>query len=187
MRLLYLPWSQLTPEEQVSAIREARRRGALGARGDLKRYQMDHGEPVPIGRAMLYVQHLLPMTPEPWHRDWRRRTVAELCEDPRVCAFCDAWERTRRSLLGKPPLPADAPALALRVREAAEEWAAARRDYRERTEALTRSGGLPLKHRDRLAAGEALVRAIRRREEYWLAVMLARAAGCEPHLGAGSD
>jgi hypothetical protein len=56
----------------------------------------------------------------------------------------------------------------------------AQRDYRDRSALLRRSGKLPLDHPDRLAAGRALVQVIRARDDYWLAVMLARTAGWQP-------
>jgi hypothetical protein len=181
MRLLYLPWSHLTPEEQETATREARRRGALGARVDLWRYQMDRGDAVPTARPILYVYHVLVLTPPAWRHAWRRMGVAELCAEMRVCHFGDGWERERRSLAEEPPLPRDVPTLALRVTEAQAAWTAARADHHEHARALCRRERLPLGHPDRLAMGAAMVQAIRARDDYWLAVMLARAAGWEPH------
>jgi hypothetical protein len=178
MKLLYLPWSDLTPEEQEVATREARRRGALGARVDLWRYRIDRGDPVPTARPIFYVHHLLLLLPESWRHIWRLG-AAELCADLRVCYYGDGWERARRSLLGEPALPCDVPTLGLRVTQAEAAWAAARREHRERAVRCRRDALSP-GHPERLAAGAALVRAIHARDDYWLAVMLARVAGWQP-------
>jgi hypothetical protein len=183
MRLLYLPWNHLTHEEQETAVREARRRGAWAVRSELRRYEGNGADPVPVARPLFYVRHLLPETPAPWARYWRRQPEHELCMDRRVCAFGDAWERARRSSLEEPAPPRDAPTLALHVMEAREAWAAARRDYRERVAALAQAAA-PAGHPDRLASGVALIRLLRARDNFWMAMMLARAAGWKPPFPA---
>lgn len=176
MRVLYLPWSELSQGEQEVAIGEAHRRGGLCACADAIWYRLNGGEPLPAARPDLYLCRVLPQVPEPWNRQWRRQRAAGLCDDPRVCVFGNAWERTRRSLMGEPALPEDAAALARWAREAHGAWAAARREYRERMAALEGAEALPAKHPARVAAGAAQQRVTRTQDEYWLAVMLAQVA-----------
>jgi hypothetical protein len=78
MRLLYLPWIQLTSIEQVTALREAHHRGAWGARAGQDRYEVDHDDPSPIACPSLYVIHLQSFAPVFWFHRWRRLTAAEL-------------------------------------------------------------------------------------------------------------
>jgi hypothetical protein len=183
MRQLYLPWSHLTPAERATALRQARRRGALGARADWARCQLDPADSVPIARPTLYVYHLQLLAPSPWHQQWRRLTAAELCEDLRVCHYGDGWEREQRALAGEPALPQDLPTLAGRVTEARENWAAS---GRARAAAVRRSVALPPGHADRLAAARALMEMDRAQNEYWLAVMLARVAEWEADCPEGT-
>jgi hypothetical protein len=188
LRLLYLPWEYLTAEEQETALREARRRGALGARSDQARSVMNREPPVPRARPVLYVDDLLLQTPRAWHRPWQQRATAELCAELRVCHFGDAWERTRRALRGEPALPRDAPTLGVRLTEARERWETAKREYRDRSAALCRTDPLRHGHPDRLAMGIAWMEQVRAQEEYWLTLMLARAAGweaCPTHGASG--
>jgi hypothetical protein len=184
MRLLYLPWIQLTPMEQETALREARRRGAWGARAEQDRCEVDHADPVPIARPTLYVIHLQLVAPTFWFHRWRGLTAAELCADLRVCYHGDGWERERRALAGEPALPRDVARLARRVSEAQEAWVVARR---EQEVAVRRCGGLRSGHPARLEAAKALLQMRRAEEEYWLAVMLARTAGWEPASPGGFE
>lgn len=177
MRLLYLSWIQLTWIEQENALREARRRGAWGARAEQDRCQVDHDDPIPMARPTGYVIHLQLFAPTFWFHRWRGLTAAELCAELRVCYHGDGWERERRRLAGEPALPRDPAKLARRVREAREAWAAARR---EREAAVRRSGGLRAGHPARVEAAKAWMQVTRAEEEYWLAVMLARVAGWQP-------
>jgi hypothetical protein len=184
MRLLYLPWIQLTPIEQETALREARRRGFRGARAEYGRYEVERGDPVLIARPTLYVTHLQLVAPVFWFHRWRRLTAAELCAELRVCHYGDGWERERRRLVGQPVLPQDVARLARRVSEARKAWAVARR---EREVTVRRCGGLRPGHPTRLEAAAALLQMTRAEEEYWLAVMVARVAGWEPHAPGGFE
>jgi hypothetical protein len=184
MRLLYLPWIQLTAIEQETALREARRRGAWGARAEQDRCAVDHGDPIPMARPSLYVIHLQLFAPVFWFHRWRRLTAAELCADLRVCYHGDGCERERRRLAGEPALPWDPARLARRVSEARDGWAAT---CRERDVAVRRSGGQPTGHPARLAAAHAFLQMRRAGDDYWLAVMLARAAGSEPECLEGFE
>src|SRR5207245_335922 len=124
------------------------------ARADLDRCTRNREEPVPVARPSLYVFHLQLFTPEPWHRQWRRLTVAELCADLRVCYYGDGWERERRVLAREPELPRGFPTLAGRVTEARESWTAL---GRAKAAAVRRSVGLPPGDPARLAAARALM------------------------------
>jgi hypothetical protein len=176
MRLFYLPWTDLTPEERAIALREARRHGALGARADRERCQRDRGNPVPIARPALYVLYLLQLAPEPWNRQWHRLTDNELCDDLRVCYYGEGWEQERRALAGEPPLPQEMQELVRYVTKAREAWVAS---CQERIAAVGRTAGLSPWHPDRLAAARGLMRLDRTEDEYWLSVMLTRVAEWE--------
>jgi hypothetical protein len=176
MRLFYLPWTGLTPGERATALREARRLGALGARADRERCRRDRRKPVPIARPILYVVHLLQRLPEPWDRAWHGLTDNELCDDLRVCYHGEAWERERRVLAGEPPLPQGIQELVPFVTQARAAWIAA---GRERIAAVVRTAGLSPSHPDHVAASQQLRRLERTEEEYWLSVMVTRVAEWE--------
>jgi hypothetical protein len=176
MRLFYLPWTDLTPEERATALREARHHGALGARADREQCQRDRSTPVPIARPVLYVLHLLLLAPEPWNHQWHRLTDNDLCDDLRVCYYGEGWEQERRSLAGEPALPREVAALVQYVTQAREAWIAS---CQERIAAVGRTAGLPAWHPDRLTAARALMRLDRTEDEYWLSVMLTRVAEWE--------
>jgi hypothetical protein len=176
MRLFYLPWTDLTPEEREAALREARHCGALGARADHEQCRIDRGEPVPIARPALYVFQLLLLAPEPWNQQWHGLTDNELCDDLRVCYYGAGWEQERRSLAGEPSLPAEVKALMRHVTQAREAWMAT---CRERYSAMRRTAELPPEHPDRLAAARELAWQDRVEDEFWLSVMLTRVAEWE--------
>lgn len=190
--LLLARWEYLTPTQRRAAVAAARRMGAAAARGLWWGEGWSGGEPLRPPRAGDYAwratqgrEGLMPLR-------WRRAPVEELAADPRVCAFAEAWEEERRLLVGEPPLPTDPSARRERLQEAAAACRAARDAYRTALrqvavlvsdERLPRldperpARALPPGHPLRLVVGRAHVALWRARDAYWLAVMLARAAG----------
>jgi len=158
--LLAADWARLTTGERDQAIEIARREGSsaadwylleatdgTGARVSLRecRWAQAHADLDQIDDELLYryagahtmareedyLTFLLePACPDQGERWWETPKAARLA-DPRICAFCDGYERERSRLLGLAPPPTSITDLQLCLaaareyeRESGREWLA---------------------------------------------------------------
>jgi hypothetical protein len=131
-RLVAAAWSALTARERLAALAVARNEGRRAARRALEELAAEiagrddpgfrlHAQARSIACEHFYVEHVIePCCPEraSW---WWGSEIAERRADPRVCAFCDAYERKRRRMLGLPQPPAGIAALHRFLGKAQEE------------------------------------------------------------------
>jgi hypothetical protein len=122
----------MTGRERQAALVVARAEGRRAARaaladlaaeirgGDGARHRL-YAQACTVACEEFYVEHLVEACcPEraPW---WWGSEIAERRADPRVCAFCDAYERERRRVLELPQPPAGIADLQRFLGEAREE------------------------------------------------------------------
>lgn len=116
-RLVAAGWSKLTARERLAAVAVARNEGRRAARRALEELAAEiasrddpgfrlHAQARTIACEQFYVEQVIePYCPKraAW---WWGSEIADRQADPRVCAFCDAYERERRWLLRLPQPPA---------------------------------------------------------------------------------
>ena len=155
--LMAAEWPDLTSAEQEQAVERAREEGRRAARWLFA--ERDDGRPGPApvrathwargfglhafsAAAALeyatnhtlavehdYVDHVIDRCAPDRMSWWGGSDPEELRQDPRVCAFCDAYERERRAILRLEPLPTGMADLQLHLwqmkeaeRESARAW-----------------------------------------------------------------
>jgi hypothetical protein len=169
-RAMAAPWPALTEAERDQAIAAARAEGRRAARWFLEepadgsptglslrgsRWAQAHGglEALPDDAFHLYaaaatvpdeadyVEWVIEThCPERAARWWACDPVARQ-KDPRICAFCDAYERERCHILALPEPPTGAADLQLYITQAKEQEREAGRAWLESTEATYESAG----------------------------------------------
>lgn len=130
-RLVAAAWSEMTGRERQAALVVARNKGRRAARRALADLAAEiagrddpgfrlHAQAQTIACEHFYVEQVIePCCPEraSW---WWGSEIAKRRADPRVCAFCNAYERKRRRMLGLPQPPAGIAALQRFLGEARE-------------------------------------------------------------------
>jgi hypothetical protein len=96
----------------------------------------------------------------------------ELLQDPRVCAFAEAWERERRAQIGLAELPHDAAGLRQLLTAATAELLAARAVDRMHSIRSARAAGTCAEEAAHLALGLAIARLGRAHDHVSMITML---------------
>ena len=153
--LMAAEWPALTDRERERALERAAQEGWLAARWTFA--EREDGRPGPLRACRWarknrthrvsaaaahesavahtlpvehdYVDHVIDRCAPDRMSWWGGSDPDELREDPRVCAFCAAYERERRAILRKEPLPTGIADLRVHLwntkeqeRETAREW-----------------------------------------------------------------
>lgn len=175
-RCLFHPWESLSIEERREALTEARRSGACAA-GALYWGLAESAGPASLPPAAPgHYGALAPLLGPEGGERWRRTPAARLATDPRVCAFCEGWERARRALLGLEPIDEGREARRHAVWQAQARHELALAEYERARRVLSATDRSPVGSRERLTVGRAHLALFRSRQEHGCAILLYRAA-----------
>jgi hypothetical protein len=148
-RLIGASWAELTESQREAALRLAREEGRRAVREYLgvvstkpvsavtlrrSRWARQHGGLDALPDHVLYLYACARTFPSedryaeavverfcPGRAWWWGSEPEERCADPRLCAFCDAYERDRCPILGINPPPTEISDLQIQLWEAKEE------------------------------------------------------------------